>query len=141
MPKFTVWLVRVSLLYLGVGFTFGALMLANKGIPFAPQLWLLLPAHIEFLLLGWTIQLAMGVAFWILPRLPQEPKFGNVRLAWAAFALLNAGLLVSAGQGVLGLAAGWGLVGRALQLAGVICFAVQIWPRVRPVVIEPPASQ
>lgn len=141
MPKFTVWMVRTALLYLGVGFTFGALLLANKGIPFAPEVWRLLPAHIELVLLGWTMQLAMGVAFWILPRMPREPKYGNVRLAWAAYVLFNAGLVLAAvGQAFPNFGAGWALAGRALELAGVVCFAVQIWPRVRPVVIDTAAT-
>ncbi|HLV45033.1 MAG TPA: hypothetical protein VKY39_08745, partial [Aggregatilineales bacterium] len=63
MPRLSVWMVRASLLYLGLGFTFGALMLANKGVPLHPRLWALLPLHAEMLLVGWAIQLAMGVAF------------------------------------------------------------------------------
>ena len=68
MPRLSVWIIRTALLYLGIGFTFGALMLFNKGVPFDPMLWRLLRPHIEFVLLGWTMQLAMGVAFWIMPR-------------------------------------------------------------------------
>ena len=36
MPRLTVWMVRTSLLQLGIGFTFGMLMLFNKGVPFDP---------------------------------------------------------------------------------------------------------
>lgn len=54
--------------YLVLGFTLGLLLLVNKGVPIHPALWRLLPAHAEFLLLGWTLQLALGVAYWILPR-------------------------------------------------------------------------
>ena len=63
MPRLSVWTIRAALVALGIGFLFGALMLANKGVPFDPSLWRLLPAHIELVLLGWTMQLALGVAF------------------------------------------------------------------------------
>ena len=51
--------MRSALIYLALGFTFGALMLFEKGVPFYPPLLRLLPAHIEFVLFGWTMQLAI----------------------------------------------------------------------------------
>ena len=50
MPRLTVWMVRTSLLQLGIGFTVGMLMLFNKGVPFDPSIWRLLPIHIEMVL-------------------------------------------------------------------------------------------
>src|SRR3989304_5975518 len=94
MPRLSTWMIRASLLYLFTGFTFGALLLFHKGIPISARLWSLLPAHIDFLLSGWIVQLVMGMAFWILPRFSREPRRGNVRLAWLAFGLLNAGVLM-----------------------------------------------
>lgn len=130
MPKLTVWMVRTALLQLGVGFTFGMLMLFNKGVPFDPFVWRLMPAHIEMVLLGWTMQLGMGVAFWILPRFTTEPRYGRVRLGWLAYTLLNGGLLVFVASTWISGAA-LPFVGRALELAAVACFAVMIWPRVK----------
>lgn len=130
MPRLTVWMVRSALLELGVGFTFGMMMLFNKGVPFDPSLWRLLPAHIELVLLGWTMQLGMGVAFWILPRFSQPPRYGRERLGWLAFGLLNAGVLLIVAD--CWLATTWlPLAGRLLELAGVISFAVMIFPRVK----------
>jgi hypothetical protein len=68
MPQFSVYSVRAALLYLALGFTIGGLLLFHKGIPLHPILWTMLPAHIDFLLIGWTAQLIMGVSFWILPQ-------------------------------------------------------------------------
>ena len=67
MPRLSIWYIRASLLYLVLGFTLGGLLLFNKGIPLDPRIWILLPAHIESVLFGWTVQLVMGMAFWILP--------------------------------------------------------------------------
>ena len=36
MPKLTCWYIRAALIYLTLGFTYGALILFHKGLPFAP---------------------------------------------------------------------------------------------------------
>jgi heme/copper-type cytochrome/quinol oxidase subunit 1 len=122
----------LGLAYLALGFTFGALMLANKGIPFSSLIWQLLPAHIEFLLIGWVVQLIFGAAFWILPRFSREPKRGNVRLAWLSFILLNLGIwMIVLGPYVFPTL--WvPLVGRLLEALAALAFAAHAWPRVRP---------
>jgi hypothetical protein len=107
------------------------LLLLNKGIPLRPTLWNLLPAHIEFVLFGWTVQLVMGMAFWILPRFPKPPVRGNEKLAWGAFLLVNFGIwsLVLASFGP---ADPWLiLTGRAAEAAGVLAFVAHAWPRVK----------
>ncbi len=128
MPRLTVWALRGALASLLVGFSLGMLMLANKGVPFWVGAWSLLPAHIELLLVGWLAQLALGVAYWILPRFSGGSR-GNTTLAAAAVALLNLGVWLVAFQGLLG----------ALLLAGRICealagvlFALHAWGRIRP---------
>jgi hypothetical protein len=134
MPRLSAWFVRAALIYLTLGFTFGGLMLANKGIPLHPLLWRLLPAHVEFLLFGWTVQLAFGVAFWILPR--WQTLRGDVRPAWVAFILLNLGIWLVVLTGWFNWAAWWLVVGRLLEAAAVAVFALHAWPRVKPWVEE-----
>ncbi|HHY57105.1 MAG TPA: hypothetical protein GYA08_16910 [Chloroflexi bacterium] len=136
MPRLSAWYVRAALLYLGLGFTLGGLLLANKGLPQQPLLWRLLPAHIEFLLFGWTLQLAFGVAFWILPR--WRTQRGNVRPAWAALVLVNVGIWLVVLTGWLEWSA-WSLaLGRLLESAAVVAFGVHAWPRIKPWVETPP---
>lgn len=130
MPRPTVWFLRSALLHLALGFTFGGLLLWNKGVPLDPLLWRLLPAHIEFLLLGWTAQLAFGVAYWILPRI--QLSRGAVWPVWLTFALLNAGVWLAGIGGSLA-APDWVLLaGRLCEAGATIVFAVHAWPRVRP---------
>lgn len=131
MPRLGVLFLRTAMIYLLVGFTFGALMLANKGVPFYPSIWRLRPLHIEILIFGWTLQLIMGMAFWILPR--WHNRRGNERAAWLAFGLLNLGLLLVAtavwiDDFSLELAA----LGRICEAIGVMAFVVHAWPRVKP---------
>jgi hypothetical protein len=130
VPQLSAWLIRAALLYLGTGFTAGMLMLWNKGVPLSPGLWRLLPLHIEFLLLGWTLQLAMGVAYWILPRFFQTR--GNVPLAVAAGVLLNLGVLAVGLGGWLGAPGAVILLGRLAELLAAAAFALHAWPRVKP---------
>lgn len=131
MPRLSIWAIRAGLVYLGVGFTFGGLLLFHKGIPLSPLLWRLLPAHIDFLLFGWTLQLVIGVAFWILPRFSREPKRGNVSLAWAAVVLLNVGVLLSGLGATLAAPGVVVFAGRAAEFGAALAFAAHAWPRVK----------
>ncbi len=134
MPRLSAWFVRAALIYLGLGFTFGGLLLANKGIPWHPLTWRLLPAHIEFLLFGWTLQLVFGVAYWILPR--WQTQRGDVRPAWAALLLLNGGIWLVVGAGWFNGPAWLLASGRMLEVMAVAAFTWHAWPRVKPWVEE-----
>ena len=129
MPRLSVWFVRASLIYLAAGFVLGALMLAEKGIPYYAGVWLLLPIHMEFLLAGWLLQLAMGVAFWILPRFGQGAPRGRESLLWISFILLNAGVMLTVLQlWVPAALLAWRL-GEAL---GIMIYILGSWRRVKP---------
>lgn len=131
MPRLSALSIKAALLYLLVGFTLGQLMLSNKGIPIHPGLWRLLPAHIEFLLVGWTAQLGLAVAHWIIPRF-RGGDYGRPGLAWLSIGLLNAGVLMAGLGPVLDMPPWVRFVGRAAEIGAVVAFAIYIWPRVRP---------
>lgn len=130
MPRLSVLYIRAALIYLMLGFTFGAAMLWHKGVPLHPMIWRLLPAHIEFLLIGWTVQLVFGVAFWILPRF--YTNRGETRPAWLAFYLLNVGIWMVGVAPALGLQGIVPLLGRVAELGAAIAFALHAWPRIKP---------
>ena len=91
----------------------------------------MLPAHIEFVLFGWMVQLVMGMAFWILPRFATPPVRGNEKPAWAALVLVNTGIWLIA-LSVSVVADPWlTLVGRLAEAVGVMAFAVHAWPRIK----------
>ena len=137
MPKLSVWMVRASLLHMGIGFLFGALILFYKGIPIYPWSWKLLNPHIELMIFGWTMQFVMGVAFWILPRFSGdgsyggEERYGRPYLGWWSFALLNGGILLTALSGWFGNTPLL-LAGRLFTLSAVCLFVILVWPRVKP---------
>jgi hypothetical protein len=131
VPRLSVWMIRAALIHLAAGFAIGALLLAHRGVPLHHAVPLLRPAHAEVLLLGWTMQLAMGVAFWILPRFRTGPERGDERPALLALLLLNLGVLAAAAGGISGLDP-LSLGGRIAQGLAAAAFAIHAWPRVKP---------
>ena len=140
MPRLSCWFVRASLLHLGIGVVLGGFILAAKGFPGAlGWAWTLLPAHIQLLVGGWMIQLTLGMAYWILPRLSGAGDRGSPGLAWASFGSLNIG--VGGAALVLLLRVWWRndwldaalIVAAALQVVALLAFARHAWPRVQPI--------
>lgn len=131
MPRLSRWFILVSLCHLVAGFTLGGLLLVQKVVLLHPILWQLMSAHGELLLIGWVLQLIMGVAYWILPRYPRPPARGNVAVAGLAFVLLNAGVLLSAFAVALAAPAYVGMTGRGGVALAAVAFAFNAWPRVK----------
>ena len=125
MPRVSVWLVRTSLCYLVAGFAIGAWLLAQKGISSIPGSGQLRDIHIEVLLMGWLVQLVMGVAVWIFPRFAlRRPSQRSMATAWLAFALLNAGVVL--------VAAGAVATGRIVEVGAAGSVVVHLWGRASP---------
>lgn len=131
MPRLSIYFIRTALIYLLLGFTAGGLLLVQKGTNVAPQLWLLLPLHIEWVFMGWIVQLAMGVAFWILPRFPLPPVRGNEAIVRLAYLLSNIGILLILFQSLFQSIEMISFVGRVSEAIAIILFAIHAWPRVR----------
>ena len=138
MPRLTRCCARAALLYLLLGFALGGVLLAVKGGAVDPRAWLWLPAHVDALIAGWMLQLAMAMTFWILPG---RHSHGQVHqaLAWSAAVLLNAGLLIAVVPSLLRFwlpGPGWleqaFPLGLTLQLAALLLFATVAWRRVAP---------
>ncbi len=133
MPKLTVWMVRLALIYLLLGATWGALVLMAKVLPWG-WAWGLYPAHWLMMLLGWMVPFALAVAFWAFPRFSfrAQPR-GNERLAWGTAIAYHLGLAA-----LLAFEFGVPIPQQGLQAAaGVMALAVLIfvwdqWKRVKP---------
>ncbi len=132
MPPLARWFVRASLLYLVAGFTLGASMLILKAVADYGAMARLLAPHVEFVLVGWTVQLTMGVAFWILPRFEGGTSRGPEGYAVAALVLVNLGTLTAALSPPFGAPPVLALCGRVAELAGALSFGVHAWLRVKP---------
>ncbi len=124
-------LVRSALCWLAGGALMGALLLAGKAVPLPEAVVRLFPLHAEGMLVGWMVQFTMGMAWWILPKYPRLPERGPAGPIWAAWMLLNGGVLVAGLGRALGAGDGTVLAGRAAELAAALAFATAAWPRVK----------
>ncbi len=131
MPRLSVWLIRSALCYLGTGVLAGAVLLVNRGAFLGDWVGHLRPIHIEFLLIGWTLQLALGVAFWILPRYRAGSERGLEGFAWGSYVLLNAGVLAVAVGQAAGLPPAVPLLGHTAEALAATAFALHAWPRIK----------
>lgn len=128
MPTVSIWMIRTSLIWLVLTVTAGAVLLTVKATGWWPEGWDMRMPHIEAGLVGWFLMLIMGVAWWMLPRIPwQHHRRGHPLWAWGAYALLNLGmilLMASPGGSVISGA------GSGMYIAATGAFAVGIWPRI-----------
>jgi hypothetical protein len=148
MPRLSTWFIRAALAHLAVGVALGGLILIAKGLPVTfGWAWLLLPAHIQLLAGGWLIQLTLGVAYWILPRLNGAGARGRDVWAWTCFWGLNGSVLVAALLLLVRpfINAWWlttVLVFAAIaQVVALGTFAFHIWPRLAPLPARQPHNQ
>lgn len=136
MPRLTRLYIKSSLIYLAAALALGFVLT----LPAAREQSLLLglsPAYFHLFMVGWVTQMIFGVIYWMFPIISRARPRGNESLAWAAFVLLNAGLLLRVigepllyeyGAGPIG----WVLVvAAALQWLAAVCFVVNAWPRVK----------
>lgn len=140
MDPVSVRLVRASLLWLVAGFALGALMLSDALVPGDWRRWFA-PTHGHMLFVGWFLQFAVGVAYWLLPRkrTPERLLGYHEQGAYSAFGLLNSGLLLRVIAEPVERAGHAGdlvdvalAVSSVLQLAAIVIVATQIWPRIVP---------
>jgi hypothetical protein len=138
MDRLSAVMLRTALVWLLAGFAAGAAMLTDRAVPGEWRLWLA-PGHAHMLFVGWFLQFAIGVAYWLLPRrrTSEHPLGYGERLAFLAVFALNLGLVLrivaepverTGGGSDLTLAL---LAASALlQVTAAVIFVAQLWPRV-----------
>ena len=122
MPTLSAWSVRAALTWLSVAALLGTLIMSRSALGH-PEWGALIPAHAEMMLVGWMMQLAFGVANWILPRRPEGKGRGAGWVVALVVTALNAGVIL--------VVLGYPLPGRILEAAAAIGFALQAVPRIR----------
>ncbi|MFM9106391.1 MAG: hypothetical protein ACKOWF_06790 [Chloroflexota bacterium] len=138
MDRQSVLMIRASLAWLAAAGALGAALMAAApiGLPGGRALALI---HVHALLVGWLVQFALGVGYWLFPRRrgPGRPLGYRERTAAAAFVALNAGLLLrvvvepAMWGGAPGTPARWlATIASLAQGAAILTFARQLWPRV-----------
>jgi hypothetical protein len=136
MPPLTRWCIKTALVHFILALLVGAALLARPVLGLPAWLLALNPVYFHLLMVGWVTQLIFGVVYWMFPKLSKERPRGSERLGWAAYGLLNAGLLLRAVSEPLAAAgsAPWGpplALSALLQLAAGWAFVVNTWGRVK----------
>jgi hypothetical protein len=138
MDPLTRLMGKTSLVYLLIGFLLGGTLLIGEAAGATwGNTWGVVHAHILFV--GWFVQFAIGIAYWLLPRhkTPQRPYGYNVRLGYTAYILINTGMVLrilgeplyfsGALQGaIITLSLS---VSGILQAAAGVIWAYQLWDR------------
>ena len=131
-------MLRASLTWLLAGFVIGAAMLTDRALPGQWRLWMA-PSHAHMLFVGWFLQFAIGVAYWLMPRRrsTERPLGYGERAAYLAVVALNLGLVLrivaepaerTGHESELTLVLL--VVSSLLQVAAALIFVTQLWPRV-----------
>jgi hypothetical protein len=133
-------MVRSALVWLLAGILVGAAMVIDREIPGQWRAWYM-PSHVHMLFVGWFLQFALGIAYWLMPRKrsSSRPLGYNERLALGAMIALNMGLLTRVSVEPIERAGHASdttfaalSVAAALQVAAVAVFVSQLWSRVGP---------
>ena len=131
-------MVRTSLIQLFAGLSLGGLLLANAGLGSPLAVPPLGAVHAHLVFVGWLLQFAIGIAYWLLPRrrTPASPLAYSERVAFTGYVLLNVGLIVrvivepaiALGNASLG---GFLLLSALFQTGAGAIFVAQLWGRAR----------
>ena len=115
-------------------------MLADASVPGNWRAWFA-PTHGHVLFVGWFLQFAVGVAYWLLPRKRTDiaPLGYNERTAFLSFIFLNIGLVIRVVAepapriGYMSSGIDEMLIVSAIAHVGAIgIVVVQLWGRVTP---------
>lgn len=143
MPLLSRLMIRSAFLCLLVGFTLGGLILSAKGGVVDLRVWAWLPVHIILLVNGWMLQLSLGVAYWIMPRIHLAER-GRRGYAWTGFSFFTSGnllLIVSLLRIWWADAAQLTAPSIMLQMIGVGFMVFHLAPRIRPAMIRANQSE
>lgn len=129
MPVQSVWMLRLSLIWLLVSVMIGGLILLEKAMNIMPLIWGFLPVHYELAIWGWMVQFVIGTAYWMFPKYLSGSRRGPEWLAWSVLVVLNAGIMILTASILLQIPL-LAQTGRGFILLSIFTFAALIWKRV-----------
>lgn len=130
MPTLSVWMLRLSLVYLLITALSGSVLLIHKSIPLHAAVWSLLPIHFEIAIWGWLVQFVMGTAYWMFPRYLTGTKRGNEIYIVISVILLNAGILLLVSAPFISPEGAIKAISRFVIIVSVALFSASLWNRV-----------
>ncbi len=131
MPLITRVFLKTGLIYFLGSLVLGILMqIKSLGFPN------ILPLFWHMLMLGWITQIIIAISVWMFPGREREESFWLQKWSWAAYILLNTGLILRIISEPLLVTAGgtvWKTllaVSAVLQFLAICSYVIEIWPRV-----------
>ncbi|MEO8392650.1 MAG: hypothetical protein ABI700_06625 [Chloroflexota bacterium] len=137
MPLLSRTFIKAGLIYFIVGLTASLLTVGQPVFNLPSGFAVLYPVYIHLLMVGWVMQLIIGVVYWMFPKYSKDRPRGSERLGWIVFGLLNTGLILRAcGEPLTILKPEWHLgwilaISAVFQLLAGWAFIVNTWGRVR----------
>ena len=98
------WLIRASIINIMAGILLGLYLYAWPYWP-APRLApyaVVRTVHVHLILLGGVIQMIMGVALWMFPRMKKSPHYTAPTQGTLLFVLFNSGILLRSSGELMG---------------------------------------
>lgn len=137
MPSITRLFIKTSLLYLVAAFLAGLLLTLRAMVTLPAVVDGLSPVYFHLFMVGWVMQLIVGVAYWMFPKWSKLLPRGHDALALATYWLLNLGLVlrvIAEPAQVMNTWPGWGwliVLSATLQWLAGLAFVANTWPRVK----------
>lgn len=137
MPTLTRWFIKTALGYFVAALLVGVLLMARGVAELPPIVGGLGPAYFHLLMVGWVLQLIIGVAYWMFPKFSSELPRGHEWLGWVTYVLLNLGLILRVISEPLMSVWPSPALGRALAASAVLqwlagmAFVANTWARVK----------
>ena len=131
MPLITRLFLKTGLIYFMGALLVGIILqVESLGIPnLIPMFW-------HMLMVGWITQIIIGVSLWMFPGRSKEESFQHQKWGWLTYIFLNTGLIsrfISEPMIIQSQAYFWKVlltISAVLQFVAVICYVIEIWPRV-----------
>lgn len=130
IPKPSIWMIRLSLVYFSISAGLGSMIFIHKAIDIHSMLWAFLPIHYELAMWGWLVQFVMGTAYWIFPKKLEGERRGPAASAWAMVIIFNSGLIFLITSHLFSTSPSFTIIGRVLITVGILIFTILIWFRI-----------
>ena len=130
LPSPSIWMIRLSLIYLLLAVTAGGLLMIHKAIDLHSALWILLPVHFELAIWGWLIQFVIGTAYWMFPKFLTGTRRGPEWIAWIVLIVYNTGLLLLVNSSFVDSTFQFDITGRTVIAVSLLIFVTLTWNRV-----------
>ncbi|MEO0145021.1 MAG: hypothetical protein ABIL49_07050 [candidate division WOR-3 bacterium] len=138
--KYQRLMLKTSLIYLVIGIIIGFLMFLSYQIKELSWIYSLRVVHTHLILVGFVIQMIMGVALWMFPQKPTkqtdiEKRFTSEKEGLILYFIFNIGIILRSlfePFSKFNLFAFYiALFGIILQIIGIFYFLMLIYPRIR----------